>query len=216
MNLYKTRTTHFERKQMKISKVKIKGSWREVADSARTTIGMDEGTKDVSDSWKKKILLAEHSPIRQLLYKWKWSDLPYWVSVHFVRHWLGIIHFVSTQRDDRSTTANQTRTTRGSSRQDVCVKHECEANAQALINISRKRLCNCASKETRQAWALVVNEIRSEDPVLGSVLVPECVYRGFCPEMKSCGYVETDNYKNVLISYRIKGTTDYQSADKIS
>lgn len=183
---------------LEIKNAKIKGTWREVADSARTTIGLEEGTNKVSDSWKKKILLAEHSPIRQLIFKWKWNNLPYWVSVHFVRHWLGVLHFVKTSRTDR-TGIDRTKLL-----QDNPVDHECEANAQALINISRKRLCNCASAETRNAWKLVVKEIKNKDPILGSVLVPECVYRGFCPEFKSCNYVNTNEYKIELEEYRKK------------
>ena len=38
-------------------------------------------------------------------------------------------------------------------------------NAQAFINISRKRLCRCASPETRQAWE-IVNCLKEVDPTL--------------------------------------------------
>ena len=78
------------------------GTWRQVADAARTTIRMEEGVKEPSSRWKKRILLAEHSPIRKMVFSWKWLNLPYWVSVHFVRHKFGIEHFVSTQRTDRT------------------------------------------------------------------------------------------------------------------
>jgi hypothetical protein len=188
---------------LEIKNTKFKGTWREVADSARTTIGLDVGEKEPSNKWKKQILLAEHSPIRQILFKWKWENIPYWVSVHFVRHWLGIIHFVKSQRDDRTQMLNQTHESRSKSPQDTPVIHECEANVQALINISRKRLCSQASKETREAWKLVVEDIKKKDPILGSVLVPECIYRGFCPEFKSCGYTETEEFKTKLEKYRI-------------
>ena len=82
------------------------------------------------------------------------------------------------------------------------------ANAQALINISRKRLCNCASKETREAWLQVKEAIRSIDPIMAEKMVPDCLYRGFCPEfMNSCGYVNTDKYKKELEIYR---NTNYE------
>ena len=42
------------------------------------------------------------------------------------------------------------------------------------------------------------------DPILASVMVPECVYRGFCPEMHSCGYCDTDAYQKELTEYRRK------------
>ena len=138
---------------MKIKFLKVKGTWREVADAARTTIRREEGEGEPSSRWKKRILLAEHSPIRKLCFNWKWIDLPYWVSVHFVRHKFGIEHFVSTQRTDR------TGEDRNSKSQDAPVVHECFANAQAVMFISRRRLCGQASPETRAAWKAVVDEI---------------------------------------------------------
>ncbi|HRR35074.1 MAG TPA: thymidylate synthase ThyX [Kiritimatiellia bacterium] len=176
--------------------LKTRFAWRDVADAARTTIRMVEGDKDPSSAWKRRILLSEHSPIRQLTFKWKWVNLPYWVSVHFVRHKIGIEHFVSTQRTDR------TGVDRTEMPQSAPVDHECFANAQAVIFISRKRLCRQASPETTAAWKLVLNEIKHLEPELFSVCVPECVYRGFCPEFKSCGYVNTDAYKEALAAYR--------------
>ena len=182
--------------EAKVKFMKKVGSWREVADAARTTIRLDEGVKEPSPRWKKRILLAEHSPVRKLCFNWKWVDLPYWVSVHFVRHKFGIEHFVSTQRTDR------TGTPRDSSRQDAPVMHECFANAQAVMFISRRRLCGQASPETRAAWKLVVDEIAKTEPELAVCCVPECVYRGFCPEFKSCGFCGTQAWKEAVERYR--------------
>ena len=47
--------------------LRVKGTWREVADSARTTIHKEAGLKEPSSKWKRRMLLSEHSPIRQLL-----------------------------------------------------------------------------------------------------------------------------------------------------
>jgi hypothetical protein len=184
----------------KIKFLKVKGTWREVADAARTTIRQEEGTKDPSDKWKKRILLAEHSPIRKLNFNWKWIDLPYWVSVHFVRHKYGIEHFVSTQRTDR------TGEDRTCARQDAPVVHECFANAQQIMFMSRRRLCAQASPETREAWKLVVEAIREKEPILAECCVPECVYRGFCPEFKTCGFCDSPAFKKMVEEYRtVKG-----------
>ncbi len=182
--------------EAKVKFMKKVGSWREVADAARTTIRLDEGVKEPSPRWKKRILLAEHSPVRKLCFNWKWVDLPYWVSVHFVRHKFGIEHFVSTQRTDR------TGEDRNSKSQDAPVVHECFANAQAVMFISRRRLCGQASPETRAAWKLVVDEIAKVEPEVASCCVPECVYRGFCPEFKSCGYVDTEAFRRQIEAYR--------------
>ena len=176
--------------------MKVKGTWREVADAARTTIRLDEGDREPSPRWKKRILLAEHSPIRKLCFNWKWLNLPYWVSVHFVRHKYGIEHFVSTQRTDR-TGADRT-----GARQDAPVVHECFANAQAVMFMSRRRLCGQASAETRAAWRLVVGEIAKVEPEVASCCVPECVYRGFCPEFKCCGFFGSPAFDKMLAAYR--------------
>lgn len=171
-------------------------TWRDVADAARTTIRMEEGVKEPGSAWKRRILLSEHSPIRQMVFTWKWVDLKYWVSVHFVRHKAGIEHFVSTQRTDR------TGVNRDDEPQSAAVMHECFANAQAIIFISRKRLCRQASGETTAAWRLVLDAVKACEPELYSVCVPECVYRGFCPEFKSCGYSETEAFRRAVAAYR--------------
>jgi hypothetical protein len=181
---------------MKAELLKVKGTWREVADSARTTIHRDAGVKEPSSSWKRRILLAEHSPIRQLSVSAKWTDLKYWVSVHIVRHKFGIEHFVRTQRTDRT----------GVERNDLPqgneVEHEILVNAQAMITISRKRLCSAASKETRQAWVGVLDSIKDVEPELYHACVPDCVYRGWCYEFKSCGYHKTEDFQKKLQAYR--------------
>ena len=176
--------------------LRVTGTWREVADAARTTIRQGAGTGEPSARWKKRILLAEHSPIRKLNFGWKWVNLPYWVSVHFVRHKFGIEHFVSTQRSDR------TGVQRDANRQDAPVMHECFANAQAVMFISRRRLCGQASPETRAAWQLVVDEIAKVEPEVASCCVPECVYRGFCPEFKPCGFCGSPAWQKALENYR--------------
>ena len=174
--------------------------WSAVKRAARTTIKKSGSGAYPSDEWKKTILLAEHSPIRKIRFSWRWENLKSWVSVHFVRHKFGIEHWVSTQRSDR------TGVDRDKSPQDTPVSHECEANAQALIFISRRRLCGQASPETRAAWLEVKEKVREVDPILASVMVPECIYRGFCPEFddKSCRYAETYGFQQALQAYRDK------------
>ena len=184
---------------MKIENLTIRGTWREVADAARTTVGMEKGEREPSSAWKRRMLLAEHSPIRQLCVQWKWRGLKYWVSVHFVRHKVGIEHFVRTQRTDR------TGKDRDQIAQSATVDHECLANAQAIINISRKRLCRQASPETQAAWRMFLEALAAQEPELAGVCVPECVYRGFCPEIKCCGYCRTEDFQQAVEGYRKGG-----------
>jgi hypothetical protein len=179
-------------------KIELRGYidyWQDIKNATMNTIGKNNGKYPIEE-WKRQLLLSEHSPIRKLKISWRWLDLKYWVSVHLVRHWLGIVHFVSTQRTDR------TGLSRDELPQDSLVNHECEANAQALINISRKRLCNCASPETRQAWQLVKDKVAEVEPELAKCMVKDCLYRGHCYEMFSCNYHKTEAFKKELEEYR--------------
>ena len=179
-------------------------SWKRVLNAARRTIGKDQFNKEPSDSWKAKMLLAEHSPIRLLEYDWSWGEIRQWVTAHLVRHHEGCEKFVHTQRGDRRKILEDYGVkTRDELPQGALNDMDMTANAQALINISRKRLCNCASKETREAWTQVKEAIAEVDPILASKMVPECLYRGFCPEfMNPCGYSKTEKYKKDLEEYR--------------
>ena len=71
---------------MKVKLINIKGTWEEVVNRARTTVGKEELGKEPSDKFKRKILMAEHSPIRGLIYCFKITNLKSWVATHFVRH----------------------------------------------------------------------------------------------------------------------------------
>lgn len=84
---------------------------------------------------------------------------------------------------------------------------ELEANAQALINMARKRLCSQASPETRHVMEAMKEEVAKQDPFVAEVMVKECVYRGFCPEMWGCGYDKTKQFQNEVEAYR-KGRKD--------
>ena len=185
----------------KIKRLELVTTWKRVLNAARRTIGKNPLDKEPSDSWKAKMLLAEHSPIRLLEYDWTWTQIQQWITAHLVRHHEGCEKFVHTQRVDRNSALQ------GLSRDDLpqglLNDMDMSANAQALINISRKRLCSCASKETREAWQQVKDAIKEIDPVMASKMVPECLYRGFCPEfMNPCGYSKTKKYEEDLINYR--------------
>lgn len=187
-----------------INRIEQVTSWKRVLNAARRTIGRNPLEKEPSEEWKGKMLLAEHSPIRLLEFDWSWSDIKQWVTAHLVRHHEGCEKFVHTQRGDRRTLLNEYNVnTRDDLPQGALNDMDMTANAQALINISRKRLCTCASKETREAWNQVKNAIASIDPIMASKMVPECIYRGFCPEfLSSCGYSKTEKYKRDLEIYR--------------
>ena len=191
-----------------IRKLEKVTSWKRVLNAARRTIGKKPIDKEPSNSWKAKLLLAEHSPIRLLEFDWTWGEIQQWVTNHLVRHHEGCEKFVHTQRVDRNPELEGL--SRDELPQGLLNDMDMTANAQALINISRKRLCSCASKETREAWKQVQDAIREVDPVMADKMVPECIYRGFCPEfMNPCGYANTEKYQQDLKRYR---STDYDES----
>ena len=54
------------------------------------------------------------------------------------------------------------------------------------------------------AWPLQerIDEIAAKEPELAECCVPECVYRGFCPEFKSCGYCGSPEWRKAVEKYR--------------
>lgn len=167
---------------MKTEIIKIKGDWQEVVDDCRTTVGKESLGKEPSKKFKVGILISEHSPIRDIIVKWRWKDMPHWVTVHWVRHkWE---KFVRSQRTDR-TGVDRTKLP-----QDEPQNFVGEANTQHLIDTHRKRLCFTASPETREYAEDFKIVLRGEQPEISNVLVPNCIYRCGCPEMNSCKWYE--------------------------
>lgn len=182
----------------KITRLEQVAGWKRALNAARRTVGKEPTDREPSDKWKKQMLLAEHSPIRMVEYEWSWVDMTQWVTVHFVRHHIGCEKFVHTQRTDRTGS----KIPRDQHLQGELNEMDMTANAQEIMAISRVRLCSCASKETREVWKAMLNELKKIDPILVSKCVPSCIYRGFCPEIESCGYCKTPQFQEALIKYR--------------
>ena len=183
-----------------MSKIKVEvrwheDMWQEIKNDAMFTIGKDSG-KYPNSNWKSDILLSEHSPIRTGRLIINCYNVPSFVISHLVRHNVGFTPFVSSLRDDRATyDIVPDRNTPNSVRFD--------GNFQSFINITRRRECTSASKETREFWNKVLLAIKEFEPELYSRCVRECIYRGGCPEYpKSCKwwekFCERHNDKNLL------------------
>ena len=180
---------------MKTEIIKIKGDWQEVVDDCRATVAKPTLGHEPSGEWKTAILIAEHEPIRDIWVKWKWRGIKYWIAMHWKTHiWPSR---VNTQRTDR------TGVERDKKPQDSPVDFTGDANAQHLIDTMRKRLCRCASKETREYAEDFKAALWEVQPELSDVLVPNCVYRCGCPEMRSCGmwivFVDWCKYNNISL-----------------
>lgn len=130
----------------------------------------------------KSMYRAEHSPIRCRMFWVELRGIPTFVSTHLVRHKHGVEHFVQSMRDDLYLKDQEVEVTR-----DTPVNHGMLINAQALIQISRKRLCLKSHKKTVAVWSKLRKAIGDHDPDLASFMAPECVYRnGLCPELRMC------------------------------
>ena len=158
--------------------------WKKIKSACMTTISKQAGDKEPPQEWKRKLLICEHSPIRRGCISWKWEEIPYAISTHFARHHEGCEKFVGTERADRTGVDRETRS------QMNLVPMEMDANIQALINISMKRLCTSADPTTRDYWRAVLEAIREYDEDIFWACVPQCVRCGGCPEYTNCGFYD--------------------------
>lgn len=180
-----------------ISRYPTQDDWNRVKMLAFETEGK-VATTPATDEWKIKMLKCQHSPIRTLMFTIHLIDIPYWVSVHFVRHKFGIEHYVRSQRNDR-----QSQYDRNSAPQNAPVNHIMEVNAQELIYMAQKRLCSKAALETKETMLAIVDEVVKLCPEFKQFLVPQCAYLGKCPEIRSCGMVK-DNERMTANEYQRK------------
>ena len=155
--------------------------WLEVKRRALVTAGLN--VKNPPDmGWKRDILEARHSPIRDLKFSFLISDVPSWVSVHLVRH-KHSQPYVRSQRNDR-----QEKYDRNKAPQDAPVDMIWDMNAEELMIVANKRLCSQASLETKRVVQLMCLCVLEECPEFEDFLVPMCEYHGYvCHEMKPCG-----------------------------
>ena len=158
-------------------------NWLDIKNACMTTISK-QAQKEPNQEWKRKLLICEHSPIRKSLISWKWEEIPYAISTHFARHHQGCEKYVGTQRADRTEVKDRSER----SQMDL-VPMEMDANIQALINISAKRLCTSADPLTRKYWKAVLEAIKEYDEDIYWACVPQCVRCGGCVEpFSNCNY----------------------------
>lgn len=161
----------------------IGDDWKRVKNHCRTTDNKDFTENEATDTFKKKLLISEHSPIRLLEFDWSWKSICYWLSTEWSRH--KFEKFISSQRDDRL----RDDIPRGMKPQDALVNFDGYANMQNCIDGWRKRLCYMATKDARELAEDFKIELHNTHPIESNVLVPNCIYRAGCPEFRTCGYI---------------------------
>ena len=146
---------------MKTEIIKIKGDWEEVANDCRATVSKGELGHEPSKEFKRRLMISEHDPIRDIIVKFRWW-IKYWSAMHWKTHiWRSR---TNTQRNDRQSDYD-----RNKAPQDMIVEFIGDPNLQHLIDTWRKRLCYMADPYTRE---------HAED----------CIYRCGCPEPSGCGW----------------------------
>lgn len=151
--------------------------------AVRITMG---DTKEPKNGPSEKLLHdcleARHSPIRVLNFAFLIEGIPSNTSVHLCRH-VHATPFVSSLRNDR-----QDKMDGDTAPRNTPVDMIYFVNAEELMVISNKRLCNKAAPMTRRVVQMMCMEALGRMPELTGLLVPMCQYHGgVCHEIESCG-----------------------------
>ena len=175
--------------KVEVIKYPTEEDWLLVKKATLVTVGKETEMLPTL-KFRREILRARHSPIRELRFAFYLTDIPYWVSVHLCRH----VHaqpYVKTQRNDRQKGYD-----RNSAPQNAPVNMIWSMNAEELITIANKRLCMTASKETRELVRMICNEVMKVCPEIADELVPMCKRNGgVCHEIFTCGYAPRHSLK---------------------
>lgn len=179
----------------------------------------------------RKAYSLMHSPIRTQRFYVYMEDIPLFCASQFVRSTQGVQWYQRTKRTDRGgedfraiceDIAHDTELAYDNSLFNVLREQTSairqlhdkfdrfaptslmgDMNAEAIINMSKKRLCAKASKETREIWEAVITELAKVDPDLARFCVKPCIFNGgICREYKSCGFIKTSLFQNLLNQYK--------------
>lgn len=161
---------------VKVTVKRFDVDWLEIKNLCRQTVSMGDSSKEPTDEWIEKLLICRHSPLRDGTMLIKIEDIPFHIMGHIVRHNVGFTPFVSTSREDR------TGVPRAERKQTDLVSMQFVANIESLMNVSEKRLCNCADIETIKVWKAVLEAIKEYDKNIYNYCVPSCVAHGSCTE----------------------------------
>lgn len=183
--------------------------WKDVLNAARFTQRKPEVLTEPSDKFKKQMVRAEHSPLRALLFNIDLYDIPYYVAMHLRTHKLVHLPLVTTSRPD----IDGKQKPREEQRKTDLVNMRLMLDAQEIIAISRVRLCTRAEKTTRSIWNKVVAKLATIEPILAGACVPNCIYRGICPEFNSCKFHTTVDY-SVLYNQYMNNLTIFEHEDR--
>jgi len=193
----------------------LSAMWSKVLRDSRRTVGKDDLLKEPSQNFKNSIMRSRHSPIRKLKFEIFIEEVPAFVSQQFSRHHIALAsdptssfaepihptdveHFVQTSRADRTGIKRSER------KQTDMVSYNFEANAQGLLDASKKRLCLASDPQAVKYWSEVKIQLAKICPEVAVKMQPECVCVGFCPEdpnLVKCRYTKTKQYEKLREEY---------------
>lgn len=151
--------------------------WDWAFKAALTTVHKSPLYIQPTSNWKTKMLIAEHSPIREVKIRFKFKSIKRWIADQLVRHNVGVNNYMGTGRPDRG---NVPRSEQTMEMETMLMQSH---NAQSFIREAQTRLCvGCVSTDTRHLMENLVKEVGKTNPEVASVCVPPCVYRHGCKE----------------------------------
>lgn len=176
---------------------------------------------------------AMHSNARTQIFWIRMYDIPLFVASQFVRSHVGVQWYMRSKRTDRGGENFGMACECIALNMEQCINNDgcftdiCERdirrirnfpnrfdryaptdlgaiiNAEAIMNMSHKRLCTMASFETREIWGKVLHEISKVDSDLVKFCVMPCVANGgICREPKGCGYNKSEMCAKQIGEYR--------------
>jgi len=130
-----------------------------------------------------------HSPLRTVLYRVYVEDVKSWVTVHYVRHGVGVQFYVKSQRTDR----DEGPVDRNKQPQDTPINMMFDINANAIVTMAQARLCSKAAPETRAVMKAMKEQLLQGDEydeILGMAMQPPCEWYSKCFEPSPCGKIK--------------------------
>lgn len=172
-----------------------------------------------------------HSLIRSQLFVIEMLDIPLFCASQFVRSWVGTQWYQLTKRTDRGGKNFKVECSElamhmveayhnhDDKKMSDCIdivadklpneydryaptNLMCITNAEAIINLSHKRLCRKASAETMEITHLICEAVKEVDPDLYPHLVPACIAHGGICHEQCCGFIKTDLAQKWLNDYK--------------
>lgn len=169
-------------KAVKLLRYPTEEDWAGCKQRALITVGKGLILPEPPPSaWREKILRARHSPIRYLNYSFLFVGIPSNTATHFARH-THAVPYIQSLRNDR-----QNRIDGDNAPRNTPVNMIWDLNAEELMTVANKRLCNLAAGKTQEVVKEMCRLAAEVTPELKNLLVPACEYNGVCHEMRPCG-----------------------------